>query len=733
MKILHAYPGGKDENWQLVLQHPDGSQTKLPCTYDYYLANGECVRSKTWKERKARLEAETRPHFEGDLNPVRRLLADRPDIEIVRNRIALIDAEADPRPGFDHKEDCRILSLCIVAEDTGEMWTGVLKDDSDEAEKVLLSEFWKHMRSFTTICSWNLGDDYSTRGYDGPLLRARSVRLWPDLKYRFNRFLWQDMLPAYKRLRFTESGEEKASYALDAVAKFELGEGKADFDSRKCWEEWSAGGTRRDRMVSYMQRDTRILYELERKTEILKLAHTICATCGVLPDTMGLLPTSFVDAFLLRLGGQQGMHFPTKVWREDMKKKNFEGAYCRLPDAGGILKSVFVLDANSLYPSILRSANMSPETKGRPGCVSPITGVTFATDPEGILPAACRTLMVEKARLKGVYKSFPSGSNDYIEAFNKHNSYKAILNSYYGVMGSMSSRWYDKEIAESITLTGKFFLKSAESAAIDRGFNPVAADTDSLLLTGCTEEQFRELIRHINEELFPRIANNHGFRECLIKVAFDKHYERAVWGLKDDGTPAKKKYTARWANSEEYDTKGFEVKRGDASPLARQLQEKCIRKLMLDRSENPEDFPAIIIEARNRILNEPLPREEIVCSEAIKKPLNEYEGTSPALSVARLMVSRGEEIQEGTKVKYIVTDGSVSPVVAIPEADFVEGCADVFYVWERQVFPPTKRLLMGAFPTYDWDQFENVRPTITNSQKKQQALEAKGQLRLADI
>ncbi len=733
MKILHAYPGGKDENWQLVLQHPDGSKSKLPCTYEYFLAGGERIQCKTWKERKTRLEAETRPHFEGDLNPVRRLLADRPDIEIVRNRIALIDAEADPRPGFAHKEDCRILSLCIVAEDTGEMWTGVLKDDSDEAEKALLSEFWTHMRGFTTICSWNLGDDYSTRGYDGPLLRARSCRIWPELKYRFNRFLWQDMLPAYKRLRFTESGEEKASYALDAIAKFELGEGKADFDSRKCWEEWSAGGTRRARMVSYMERDTQILFELEKKTEILRLAHTICATCGVLPDTMGLLPTTFVDGFLLRLGSQRGQRRKTKVWREDTKKKNFEGGYVRLPEARGILHDVMILDANSLYPSIIRSGNYSPEMKGRTGCVAPITGVAFATEEEGILPAACRELMVEKARLKKVYKSLPSGSPEFIDAFNKHNSFKAILNSFFGVMGAMSSPWFDLEIASSITLTGQFFLKSAEAAAISRGYTPIAADTDSLMLSGVSLEEFHKFIAYVNDELFPSLAKNHRFRENHLRVAFDKHYERAVWGLKDDGTPAKKKYAARWADSDEYDVKGFEVKRGDASPLARQLQEKCIRKLMLDRSESPDDFPAIIIQARNRILNEPLPREEIVCSEAIKKKLEEYEGTSPALSVARLMVERGEEVQEGTKIRFIVTDGSVSPVVAIPEADYVEGCADVFYVWERQVFPPTKRLLMGAFPTYNWDQFENVRPVITNAQRKQTILEIRGQQRLRGL
>jgi DNA polymerase elongation subunit (family B) len=724
VQLVNAYV----EGYQLVLVHPDGSTSNAPLSYDYFVGS-ERISSKTWKQRKQRLESETRIHQEGDLSPVRRYLADHPDTVIARPRRAFLDIETDPRPGFARKHEMRILCWTIVAEDTGEMWTGVLQSDDDEAESVLLLEMWARLREFQCLTAWNGGDSWSDKsGFDFPVIRARSLRYWPDLRWKWDKFLWQCQLKCYKRLKFEEAGEDKSSYSLEAVSKRELGEGKEDYDSRQCYEDWRAGGERRERLVRYNQRDVELLRRIEQSSGMLELGHQVCTTCGVLPDTTGLHPTTFVDGFLLRLGG----HRPTKVWTAEYKKKNYEGAYVREPSIRGIAGDVFFLDFNSLYPSIIRTLNASPDTKGQPGSVSPMTGVSFGTATEGLLPRALRVLMERKAEYKAAYKSHPEGSQAYLQAKMLHDGYKAIVNSFYGVLGSTASPWYDKDIARSITLGGQFFIKAVEAEAEAKGLRPVAGDTDSLGVTDCTVHAVHEFVTHCNTVLFPQIIQNHRGIPGVMKLAFDKHYDRFINGVKDDGTPAKKKYLGRFAGTGEVCITGFEYKRGDASPLARQLQEKVARKLMSDPTPDPDDYTLTLIEMRTKVLYEELGREEIVMSESIRKELDEYETVSPAISAARILKERGEDVSPGTRIRFIVVDGNVSPMRVIPESDF-KGEWDRYHTWETNVYPPTQRLLMAAFPEYDWAQFASVRPAkdkVCAEAKYQAKLELRGQRRL---
>lgn len=728
LKIVNAYAGGREHGFQLVLVHPDGSTSYAPLSYDYFVGTGR-IQCRTWKERKARLESETRPHLDGDLSPVRRYLADHPEVEIAKPRRAFLDIETDPRPGFERKHEMRILCWTIQAEDTGQMWTGVLQAEHDDDERTLLGGMWGVLKNFTCICAYNGGDSWSDRvGFDFPVCRARSLRYWPELRWRWDRFLWQDQYRCYKRLKLEESGEDKSSFTLEAVSRRELGEGKEEYDSRQCFADWQAGGARRERLVSYNRRDVELQRRIEQSSGTLELGHQVCATCGVLPDTTGLQPTTFVDGFLLRLGG----HRPTKVWQEERKKKNYEGGYVREPTARGITKDVFFLDCNSLYPSIIQTLNASPETKGGDGSVSPMTGVTFDTSAPGLLPTACSVLKAQKSEYKAEYKKHPDGSPAFIQAKMVHDGFKAILNSFYGVVGSKDSPWFDKEIARSITLTGQFFLKSIEEEAELKGLRPVAGDTDALAVTDCTIEQVHAFIDHCNTTVFPKIVKNHRGIPGVMKIAFDKHFDRFINGVKDDGTPTKKKYLGRHASTGELAITGFEWKRGDASPLARQLQERVARKLMSDAQPDPEDYILTILELRDKVLHSTLSKEDIVVSEGIRQELDSYETVSPVITAARILQARGEDVSPGTKVAYVITDASVSPMKAIPACDFT-GEYDKYHVWTSQVWPPTKRLLMAAFPGYDWAQYDSIRPPkekLCAERRLQDKLEKKGQLRM---
>lgn len=191
--------------------------------------------------------------------------------------------------------------------------------------------------------------------------------------------------------------------------------------------------------------------------------------------------------------------------------------------------------------------------------------------------------------------------------------------------------------------------------------------------------------------------------------------------------------------------KGLEYKRGDANVIARRLQGQMIDLLVggctfkdehgIERPYNPgvrtptediETYHAVISKLREYVLSAPLARDEVRRAQALKKSLREYEqrtkddGSSSDLAhvgVARELERRGQAVTEGTRIEYVVVDGDVSPMRVIPAEDYA-GDVDRFYLWDTMIFPPTERLLMGAFPDHDWARWGDVRPKKGKRAKK---------------
>lgn len=725
MQLVNCYQGGPAESWRLVLVSPDGSIDYAPSEYVYY-ADNERVACRTWKDRDARVKSERRKTYEADVSPARRFLADNPSIEIAKPKRVWIDLETDSEKSFADKSQMRIIVACAIGEG-GRTHTSVLESWDDAGEAKLLTSFFAFLKDYQQIIAYNGGSSWGEEGFDFPVLRARTEHLWPGASRKMNRWLFLDHLKAYRKLHlmFAETGEERSSYSLDNVAKFVLGEGKHEYNAKNTTADWRAGGERRDKLVSYCQQDTALLPRIEAATGILDLAYEVSRLCGTLHDSSGLHATNYVDAYLLRLAGQRGIRLPTKPYDPGKRSKQFVGAFVFEPNASGIEREIFSCDIGSLYPTVYQMLNASPETKGKPGAVSPQTGITFAQEPQGIVPAMLAELGKLKKQWKEEYKKHAEGSKEYIEAFRTHNAVKSIVNSIYGVGGSKYFRTFDKEISESITLTGQFIIKTIAKEIEARGWVVLQGDTDSTYIKGATEPEVREFLKHINDVVLPGIAKAHRCERPAPVLEFDAAYERMV-------VLGKKKYAAKYRDSDEIVFRGLEFRRGDASPLARQLQERVARKLMTDPTPDPEDYTLTLIEMRTKVLYGEVDKEEIVMAESIRKELDEYESVSPAITAARIMQVRGEDVSVGTKVKYVITDGSVSPMVAIPESDFT-GEWDRYHAWETNVYPPTQRLLMAAFPTYDWAQFADVRPKKMRECKEaalQRKLEARGQLRL---
>lgn len=671
---------------------------------------------------------------------------------IAEPRKCWVDIETDSRVSFSQAEERARILCWVVYDEHGKKFEGLLLEDTVADERRILQELWAVLDNYDLVAAWN-GDRF-----DFPVIKTRTQQR--GIKVEWRRWQWLDHMVLFQRMNVAaESGEEKQSFRLDAIANTLLNVGKHNFDASKTWEAWSTPDCSdttcmkcRACLLEYCGQDTKLMPMLEEKTGFIKLLRTLGEACGTFADTRGINPTVQVEGFLQRLALKTGHKFPTVLSLAYGDK--YDGAYVMEPSCVGITKNVHVADFSSLYPSIIVTWNMSPETRVKRGepiddshdllglnlSYSPLTKVNFTTNRPGILPTAVQELMRLRKHWNKLKATFPPGSPKWKDADRKSTAYKVAANSFYGVVGSPMSRFFDRNVAESVAQCGKWLILQAVKEANDEGMDVVYADTDSVFVEGATRTEFEMFVEHCNTVLWPRVLKQVGCTENLIDLAYEKQFERIIFS-------AKKKYVGRYVHykgtladpeTSKPEIKGFEYKRGDAVRFARELQEEVIELLVgygADGGcEDPYVFEAVLNRWKDRILNRPLHLDDVVVGKRLKKPLEGYvrkmlkDGSGyarqlPHIEIAREMQGRGEDVGEGVRIEYFIFDGSCSPMdcrhvgewndpldSANPSGSTMGESIDRFVIWDKQVFPATERLIAAAFPGHDWKPWKKTRP-----------------------
>ena len=690
------------------------------------------------------LEKKGVPTAEAAVSPIRRYCADN-NIKIATPRRVFLDIETDSRKTFAEalSGEARVLCWALVRDDAATR-TGLLVEDTDGAERKVLSRLWKALAGFDQVLSWN-GDRF-----DFEVIRKRSKRLRLD-EVDPRRWLWLDHLKTFQRMNMmaAESGDEKQSMALQNIATAVLGEGKDDFDASKTWEAWEAGGAERERMLRYCIKDTDLMRRIEEKTGYIDLLRTICQACGTFPNSRGLNPGGQVETFMLWLADERGYHFPSRLKMN--KEEKFRGAFVMDPTDSGIVRNVHVADFAALYPSIILSWNMSPETlvdkpeaetlnhlpvqkPVRPEGVAEaaITGKWFAQQPDGLLPSAIQEMLQLRKSWNAKKASLPPGTVEWKEADRRSTAYKIAANSFYGVVGSPMSRLFNRDVAESVTQCGVWLIQETIKAAEQKGMRVVYGDTDSLFVVGCTRDRFAEFVGWCNRELYPGLLEQRDSGANHIKLAYEKEFDRVVFctAKKYCGSYAHYKGKAATVDSKP-EVKGLEFKRGDSVRLARVFQEEVVNLLVGYKcvpNEDPVAYERIVNTHKAHVLNAQLPHGDVVISKRLSRPVKGYarrrkkDGTwaaqLPHIEIARLLQERGRDIGEGVKIPYVCVDGSVSPKKHVPVEDWSPGDEDRHELWEGLVWPPTRRLLAAAFPAHDWSVWNRTRPPKPRKARK---------------
>ncbi len=363
----------------------------------YRGTDGKAV-SRFSTRKRSEFEKEKRIHskkqlYESDINVVFRCLSENYiGIDPPKLHTAFFDIEVDfdPEKGFSPTTDPfnPVTAISLYLDWLGQLVTLVIapKHMSSETAQQITSEFencilfTSEIEMFETF--FQLIDDadvltgWNSEGYDIPYMVNRVTRVMSKDDTRkfcllnqlpkpreYERFgktettydlvgrVHMDYLQLYKKYNY----ESRHSYKLDSIGEMEVGENKTQYEGtldqlyNKDFKKF----------VEYNRQDTMLLVKIHNKLQFLDLANSIAHQNTVLlPTVMGSVAQ--IEMAVINKAHTMGMVVPDKQEKES-DEQAAAGAYVATPKKG-ISEWIGGVDINSLYPSVIRSLNMAPET-----------------------------------------------------------------------------------------------------------------------------------------------------------------------------------------------------------------------------------------------------------------------------------------------------------------------------------------------------------------------------------
>jgi DNA polymerase elongation subunit (family B) len=171
--------------------------------------------------------------------------------------------------------------------------------------------------------------------------------------YDFHGRVHLDYLELYRKYTY----EERHSYRLDAIAEYELGQRKTQYEGTLDQLYNNDFKT----FVEYNINDCKLLDDLDKKLKFMDLANTLAHECTVLlQTTMGAVAVT--EQAIINEAHRRGFQVPNRTKMDDREgNEGAAGAYVAYPKEG-LQDWIGSLDINSLYPSAIRALNMGPET-----------------------------------------------------------------------------------------------------------------------------------------------------------------------------------------------------------------------------------------------------------------------------------------------------------------------------------------------------------------------------------
>ena len=344
---------------------------------------------------------------------------------------------------------------------------------------------------------------------------------------------------------------------------------------------------------------------------------------GVLVPWNKWEPEQFTDARTLHAADRGGTTLAPEVGRHE---------------------DVYAVDFASLYPTIIREYNVSPDTvlcDCHPDReVVPELGYNLCPE-DGFLGDVLGPLLDDRAGIKDALAAGASGEErERLEA--KSSAIKWVLVSCFGYQGYRNSKFGRIECHEAINAFARDVLLSAKETLEEAGWHVVHAIVDSVWVTpGDDPEPIDAVCARVTDDLDVRLER-------------DGHYDWVCFVPRQDGNAgALTTYFGKERDSDEYKLRGVEARRRSTPPFVADCQRGWLDAL-------DDGGPEAVVDALKRDLaalrRGTVDPAHLAITRRVSKPAGEYSRETRAVAALRRYDAHGVERHPGQSVEYVVVD-----------------------------------------------------------------------------
>jgi DNA polymerase elongation subunit (family B) len=443
-------------------------------------------------------------------------------------------------------------------------------------------------------------------------------------------------------------------------------------------------------IAEHCMRDSELTLKLSEY--ILPQVYELCKVVGQMPfDISRMSYSQLVEwLFIRKVISFNGVAANRPKYDEIMRRRRataYTGGYVH-PPKDGLHEKIALFDFASLYPSIIITHNISPETLDCGCCGNTIKNSVpveqgeerhhFCTKSTGFIPVILKELVDKRRSIERMMSRRDPKTIAYRNLNNMQYALKILANASYGYYGYAGSRWYSRIAAESITAWGRFYIKKVIRLAQRMKLPVIYGDTDSLFVKVRNREQVRDFREKANRSL-----------SGVMELDFRNMYKSGIFVRTKTGVAAKKRY-ALIDNDNILTIRGFETVRRDWAQIAKDTQEKVLIAVLKDRSPGKAIKIArgIIDDVRNKRIK----NDEMIIHNQITKPLDQYEQIGPHVAAARKYTARGVVVRAGSTISFIITKGTGSISARAEPAEYAENYDPDYYI-NNQIVPAALRVL----------------------------------------
>ncbi len=311
----------------------------------------------------------------------------------------------------------------------------------------------------------------------------------------------------------------------------------------------------------------------------------------------------------------------------------------------GVAGPIVYADVESLYPSIMLRYDVRPRS-----------------DALGLFSTLLRRLTDLRLETKRQMKTAPDArSRSELDA--RQNSFKVLINSFYGHLGFSLALFNDFEEADRVARTGQELLRRIIGLIREAGGRVIEVDTDGVLFVPPPavqgEADERAFIERLNE------AMPEG-----IRIGFEGRFKKMF--------SYKKKNYALLTYDDRLRFKGSSLVSRSVERFGRRFVREAVRLLM---NEDLQGLHDLYLAYRQRILTHAWEGvEDFARTETLKDTLEQYEadvaaGRRPRAATYELARQRaertGQPVRKGDRIAYYIT-GTGAHVTGFENARLAE-------------------------------------------------------------